>query len=482
VGSAGGVGISAQGEIKGGNHHSKIRREAMKKLIFFSVAAIFFCSIIAAANSFAFHHQGMDWVYQGSSVSESDPHLKHFVWETARSPYGPFDTIALHRYVRQNHEWIGDPYGPAKDPRKVLFLIPGTWDRGQGKGSDPNISETWFFAANGYDVYSIEFRTGYIPNLSYAQFQEFGLGDALKATADWTYGVFREDIKACVEVAKSISRAHKLFMAGRSRGGMQMWMYAAKYGKQDLKGLISLDGGGPYVLVDTNPGKQMTQAYFQYLVGLFKQGVLPGYLFLTEVSGYEAAQFAGAVPFATTTVGGPLPPVAALTFPPGTPPDKAQMKYVSDLIAYGAYYAWGAGMVTNYYKPYPGGAGETYMDREVLVAIESNFSRYWPNIQTLETGAMTNYADCPFLDYDDTAEVDLPIIFFGSKFGCAAMGACYNPESPVGPGQSVVARTASTDVTSILLLNYGHLDIFAGTHSLEEVKQPALEWMNDRLK
>jgi hypothetical protein len=62
------------------------------------------------------------------------------------------------------------------------------------------------------------------------------------------------------------------------------------------------------------------------------------------------------------------------------------------------------------------------------------------------------------------------------------MGACYNPESPVGPGQSVVARTASTDVTSILLLNYGHLDIFAGTHSLEEVKQPALEWMNDRLK
>jgi len=448
----------------------------MKKLFCCSIAAIFFCSIMFAANSFAFHHEGVDWVYQGSSVAESDPHLKHFVWETARPPYGPFDTIALHRYVHQKHEWIGDPYSPAKDRRKVLFIIPGTWDRGQPKGSDPNISENWFFAANGYDVYSMEFRTGYIPNLAYAQFQEFGLGDALKATADWTYGVFREDIKVCVDLVKGISRVHKLFLAGRSRGGMQMWMYAAKYWKQDLKGLISLDGGGPYVLVW--PAKQTSQKKFEANVAALKANGP----YQSEVSGYEAAQFAGAVPFAKTTVGGPLPPVAALTFPPGTPPDKAQMNYVSDLIAYGAYYAWGAGMVTNYYKPYPDGAGETYMDREVLVGIESNFTRYWPSIQTTETNAMTYYADCPYLDYDDTAEVDLPIIFFASEFGCTTMGACFNPSSPVPPGASVAARTASTDVTSIILTGFGHLDVYAGTHALEMVKQPVLEWMNDRLK
>jgi len=455
----------------------------MKKVIYFSLAAIFFCCIMVAANSFAFHHQGMHWVYQGSSVSEQDPHLKHFVWETARTPNGPFDTIALHRYVRQNLEWIGDPYGPAKDRRKVLFIIPGTWDRGSAKGSDPNVSETWFFAANGYDVYSMDFRTSYIPNLSYAQLQDqnFGLDDALKATADWNYALFREDIKACVDLAKDISRTHRLFLAGRSRGGWQMWMYAAKYWKQDLKGLISLDGGGPYVLVDANPGKQMTQAYFQYIVGLFKNGVLPGYPFLAEVGGYEQAQFAGAVPFSTNAVG-------MTSIPPIPQPNGQPVKTVSDLVAYGAYYAWGAGIVTNYYTPYPGGAGETYMDQDVLIGIESNFTRYWPNMQNLETGALNNYANNPYLDYDDTQEVDLPILHFASAFGCYSgiVHDCYNPSSPVEPGQSVAARTASTDVTSVILIgtgkDYGHLDIFSGTHARQDVMQPALDWMNDRLK
>jgi hypothetical protein len=43
-------------------------------------------------------------------------------------------------------------------------------------------------------------------------------------------------------------------------------------------------------------------------------------------------------------------------------------------------------------------------------------------------------------------------------------------------------KVQSTDVTLKYLPGYGHLDVYAGTHSLEEVKQPALEWMNARLK
>ena len=52
----------------------------------------------------------------------------------------------------------------------MLFIIPGTWDRGAPKASDPKVSENWFFAANGYDVYSIEFRTAYVANLAASQF------------------------------------------------------------------------------------------------------------------------------------------------------------------------------------------------------------------------------------------------------------------------------------------------------------------------
>jgi hypothetical protein len=45
-----------------------------------------------------------------------------------------------------------------------------------------------------------------------------------------------------------------------------------------------------------------------------------------------------------------------------------------------------------------------------------------------------------------------------------------------------VPRTASNDVTDIYLHHYGHLDVYGGTHSLQDVKQPMLEWMNQLLK
>ena len=443
----------------------------MKKLAYCSIVVLIF-SVMVVAHSFAWDPGKVQWEYKGSSVSEFDSNLKHYVWETARPPYGPFDKISLHRYIHQRHHWDADPYQPSKDPRKVLFIIPGTWDRGFPKGSNPNISENWFFAANGYDVYAIEFRTAYIiPNLALDEFAQFGLADALKATADWTYGVFREDIKACVELAKKLSRAHKLFLAGRSRGGTQMYIYAAKYWKQDLKGLISLDGGGAYVNV--NPSGQMSQAQFQAIVAAFKANGP----YLSEVSGYEQSNFAGAVPFAKTTLGGPLPTASQLIppIPSFAPADKKEINFVSDLVAYGAYWAWGAGLVTNYYKPYPGGNGETYMDREVLIGIESNFTRYWPRIQDLEGAAMANYLDNPYLDYDDTGKITLPIIFMASELFCPS-GICQNLPASYQP------RTASTDITTIYLPGYGHLDVYAGTHSLDDVKQPVLEWMNARLK
>jgi len=445
----------------------------MRKLLSLVAVGIFVVSLTWVSDSFAGHGGKKDsWIYKGVELADDSPGVKHYIWETARPPYGPFDKVALHRFIYEPHNKLAVPCLPARDKRKVLFIIPGTWDRGAPKGSDPTVSETYFFASNGYDVYSIEFRTGYIiPNLAYEQFESFGYGDALRATADWTYAAFREDIKACVEKAKSISHARKIFLAGRSRGGTQMYIYAAKYWKKDLKGLIGLDGGGIYLAAD-NPALQKTEAQFLAAVQAFKNGLLPPPLdkFLSEVSGYEQSYFAGAVPFAQTTVGGPLPDETSLPF--GPPPDGSTIDTVSDLVAYGAYWSWGAGLVTNYYTPYPGGAGETYMDREVLVGIESNFTRYWPRIQDLEASFMTGYSNCPFLDYDDTSDIDIPVIFFGSELGCHG-GSCLSSSQPY--------KVASQDVTIVYLEGYGHLDVYAGTHSLEDVKEPVLTWMNDRL-
>jgi len=114
------------------------------------------------------------------------------------------------------------------------------------------------------------------------------------------------------------------------------------------------------------------------------------------------------------------------------------------------------------------------MDRQVLIDIESNFTRYWPRMQDLEGTAMGNYLDNPYLDYDDTGKITLPIIFMASELFCPS-GICQHLPPSYQP------RTASTDITTIYLQGYGHLDVYAGTHSVQDVKQPVLEWMNDRL-
>ena len=85
----------------------------------------------------------------------------------------------------------------------------------------------------------------FVSNLALDQFEPEGELVGLQSTAGWTYGVLREDIKQAVDFAKHTAKTRKLFMAGRSRGGSQLFIYAAKY-ESDLKGMNGLDGGPIY--------------------------------------------------------------------------------------------------------------------------------------------------------------------------------------------------------------------------------------------
>lgn len=468
----------------------------MKKLAYCLVAFVLLFLFMVATNSQAINarchddHGQVSWQYMGSTVSTYDPNMKHYMWETTRPPYGPWDKIALHRYVRQPDQWDDDPYAPAPDRRKVFFVNPGTWDRGYQSEMNPTTSQFWYFAGQGYDFYSISFRTEYIPNFAQDQFATFGLANVLAATSGWTYGVFREDIKACVEFAKQISRAKQIFMGGVSRGGTHMFIYASKY-PQDLKGLVSFDAGGAYVKVD--PSNQETQAAFNAAVAAL--GSTPLSPYLSEVDHYDLNQYAGAVPYATgmpgTTLSGtpetPLPALNSLNppIPSFAPADKNRMTYVSDLRAYDTYWlgypVLPPGLTCNYYTPYPGGGGETYMDEKILIEIEALLTRYWPHIQDLEGTFMANYLVNPYLDDYQNPNINLPVIFFASELSCFG-GSCLtqqHQQQPYDPTYQV--RTQSNDITTIYLKGYGHLDVFSGTHSLQDIKQPALNWMNQRL-
>ena len=90
-------------------------------------------------------------------------------------------------------------------------------------------------ALNGYDVYSIDYRHHFIQP-SYA---------AADCTFASQYGWdhFVGDVKVAINKIKEVSGFDKVFLAGESFGGMLSTVYASKYWKDDLAGIILLDGG-----------------------------------------------------------------------------------------------------------------------------------------------------------------------------------------------------------------------------------------------
>lgn len=452
-----------------------------RSIVCIAVVFIFLLPLLVSLSSTgtAVAQQGAAWQYKGVSMNENDLTLRHYVWEMARPPYGAWDKIQLHRYVKETSNANCVPGMPATDPRKVLFFNPGTWDRAIHATQDTATSQQWYFAANGYDFYAIEFRTAFVTTLDYDQFAKYGYTSALAGTADWTYATFREDIKAGVDLAKQMSGASKVFMSGFSRGGFHTMAYAAKYWQTDLKGIISLDGGGLLRNAD-NPATQKSKAAFDQAVADFKAGKLaaPNNIFLTDATGIERTRFGGLFPYSRNTVTRvPANTIAKLQddvnfvkalfvtqgFNPTDIPAPPQT--ILDVLTYVYYWGWGKGKLTNIY----GG----FSTIDVMIKYQSLISRWWPAIQSLEASYLTGYANCPYLDYQNIADVTLPFLYFGSEFGCPA-GSCLTP----GPGGPM---TKSTDVTKIYLQGYGHVDTIVGSKSVMDVKAIEINWMNARL-
>jgi hypothetical protein len=116
----------------------------------------------------------------------------------------------------------------------------------------------------------------------------------------------------------------------------------------------------------------------------------------------------------------------------------------------------------------------------LLNAARANNTRYWLNVQNMETsaafggGGMARYDDCPFLDYDDHwKEIDVPVLSLNGELSCR--GGC--------AGSSIeytLNNLATDDVTLIYLKGYGHLDVYFGTHSREDMKEPMLKLLDQK--
>ncbi|MEM2143791.1 MAG: alpha/beta fold hydrolase [Candidatus Jordarchaeaceae archaeon] len=385
--------------------------------------------------------QGWNLTVDGRGV-KAYPDLREYVWTTNRPPYGAFDKIALHRLVKLGIETKG-----------VVFILPGTWSNGEQLISNPpedrwtayeNYSLALYLANRGYDVYSIDYRTHFVPiylNTSQLSFM-----------ADWGWDAWISDIKAAVELAKEVSGAERIYLAGESFGGTAAMNYASIYWAEDLKGIILLDGGtgGKNSSLVTNTFNLPQAINIMIINGTWATEVgSPGAIFLFK--------YADQYPDAPANIPGtdiPLEPqINPLTGQPWA--------NITEYLAFSIHMSWGPGVVSNIY----GGYGKA----SIMIHIEAGFDRYWPTRLTLESQAIINWDNCPYVtnDFDDNyINIDVPLLAYTSgNFGLRYFGP-------------FIHGIANPDFTGIYLMGYGHLDVYAGEYSERDVNIPTYQWLS----
>jgi len=384
------------------------------------------------------------WTLVAERGVKAYPDLMETVWQKNASapPHGSYDKIGLHRLVKVGIERRG-----------VLLILPGTWSSGEQLISNPpeapwtkyeNYTHAIYWANRGFDVYSIDYRTHFVPNIL--------IPAQLLFMKDWGWDQWISDIKEAVDKAKEVSGAKRIYMSGESFGGSAAMNYASKYWEEDLKGIILLDGG--------TGGKRGGETNTYNLTKAIEV------MIATKTWSREVgAPAVGAVFLYKYALANPGAPAM---FPPGNwllplinPRTGLPWTNITEYCAYSLYMSWGPGGVTNIY--------EGYGKPSVMIQIMSTFDRYWPTRLTLESTAISDHINCPYVTYDfddHYIEIDNPLLAFASGLFANRTGLF-----------RFVHGIANPDFTGIMLPRYGHLDVYSGEYSERDVSAPTYEWL-----
>ena len=392
------------------------------------------------------------WILFGSRALKAYPELREYVWQKNASlaPNGPYDKIGLHRLVKTGIT-----------PKGVVFILGcPMWGVGEQRISNPpgdswtkyaNYSDAIYWANRGFDVYAIDYRSHFIPtSLNASQ---------LSFMADWGWDVWISDIKEAAEKVKAVSGSSKFFIAGECSGGEAALNYATKYWKDDLKGIILLDanflGVTSYPIVGTTGTETNTYNLTLQMNNMKTSGTYAytPTLTLTPTLAAYALQNPGAP--AEYPPGTPLTPtINPLTTKPWT--------NITEYVTYNVQYNFPAypGMFANLMGGYGNVTQFEYFDAN---------RDFLPNRLTLETAAMANWVNCPYLTYDwndHYKEINVPILAFATGLFMNRTGTF-----------RFVNGINNTDFTGIMLKNYGHTDVYYGTYAARDVFEPAYQWM-----
>ena len=121
--------------------------------------------------------------------------------------------------------------------------------------------------------------------------------------------------------------------------------------------------------------------------------------------------------------------------------------------------------------PSPGGLSniyEGYNEAGRCLQFQSRYDRWWPTRLALETTAMNEWDNCPYVthDFDDLYQkINVPLLsFLSGLFGVSCWGGFQH-------------GIANPDFMEKNLPRYGHVDVYFGTNSEKDVSAPAYEWL-----
>jgi pimeloyl-ACP methyl ester carboxylesterase len=323
----------------------------------------------------------------------------------------PYDKIALHRVAK-------GPTPPAH-PDAVVLYLPGTNMNGEVALDDPRYSFQVYLAEQGVDVWSMDYRTHFIP----PETQEADLSEL----AGWTNDLFESDIEAAAKFVSEKSGRGQIFVAGFSRGVEFAYLFAAKHYPERIAGIIALDG-----FIPTHPMRIEQGTPGQYAVYI-------GGKHLT----YDKRRTLMQMVIDNPDQAAPIPKYKTA---------RENLEHVM----YDA--APGNGAFANM----PGG----YSDAVVLAKLLIGFDRYWPAVQDGES---------PFTPQlvASLKASKIPVIAFAStNFG---------PGWP-GQVEAASKSTGAPDSSFTKLDNWGHLDVLAGTKSESMVFAPTAAFIKQHEK
>lgn len=315
------------------------------------------------------------------------------------------DRIAVRQFER--------PPRTASNPKAVLLYLPGTHMNGEVALDDPRYSLPLYLAMNDIDVWTLDYRTHFIP--------PDASGDALAPMRRWTYDVFASDVDAAAKFILETAGSSKLFVAGFSRGAAYAYLEAADHPER-VAGLVILDG-----FISDRPSRAP-----------------PDDAVADDIGGrqltYEKRR--ALLEMVIRNPDGPAP----------LPRFKSARENLIHVVERAGALG-GAGGLAN-----PSGG---FSDPYVLARVLIGYDRYWPAVQ--------NYGN-PFTPARLVAleRSRIPVLAFASTNIAPDWAAQVARSARV---------TGSSDVTVVTLKGWGHLDVICGTRAERQVFEPILAWL-----